>query len=63
MSENENALTAMLGEVDELGQVGFGVGERRFAHMTNMTNLVSRVQSAREGIRGRDPRPRICFGS
>jgi hypothetical protein len=26
--------------------VGFGVGERRFPHMTNMTNLVSQVQSA-----------------
>jgi hypothetical protein len=38
MPENENALTSMLSEVDELGQVGFGVGERRFPHMTNMTN-------------------------
>ena len=41
MPENENALTTMLGQVDELRQVRFGVGERRFPHMTNMTNLVA----------------------
>jgi len=46
MPENENALATMLSEVDELGKVGFGVGERGFPHMTNMTNLLPSVQFA-----------------
>jgi hypothetical protein len=57
MPENENALTTMFGEVDEFGQVGFGVRKRRFPHMTNMTNLRRCVQFARRPLSERRPPP------
>ncbi|HKQ71115.1 MAG TPA: hypothetical protein VJT73_17335 [Polyangiaceae bacterium] len=42
--QDEEALTSVLGGVDELGQVGFSVGKRRFAHVTNMTNFMRTVE-------------------
>lgn len=61
MPENENALTTMLGKVDELGQVGFGVGQGRFPHMTNMTNLLRCVRSAHHRMRVDRPLTRDRF--
>jgi len=46
MPEYQNALTTMFGKVDELGQMSFGVGQRRLPHMTNMTNWVADVERA-----------------